>query len=209
MKTVWGWTAAVVWILGPAFALAQAPVELPGGVIDLPLQQADSRHRAGRPAAPELAARNARRQPGWALGWLASTAATGPLNRAICSRSRSSIPSPARWWTIQTRERSEPQSRCCSPGWRLSADGTTLYGTIVSASDPEGKKAAGDTGSGIQVYTFASGRVIPKRVINIPLQRLAAGTKDQAGLGRRWNLRTAVPRLARGNRISKPPAGRG
>ena len=59
-------------------------------------------------------------------------------------------------------------------GLAFSTDGNTLYGTIVSATDPEGTKP-GDTGSGIQVYGFADGKVTRGRVIKTPPQKLAAG----------------------------------
>ena len=63
-------------------------------------------------------------------------------------------------------------------GLAFSADGKTLYGTIVSETDPEGTKD-GDTGSGIQVYGFAEGKITRDRVIKIPLQKLAAGRKTE------------------------------
>jgi DNA-binding beta-propeller fold protein YncE len=59
-------------------------------------------------------------------------------------------------------------------GLAFSANGKKLYGSVVSATDPEGKKD-GDTGSGIQVYGFADGRLTRERVIRIPLQKLAPG----------------------------------
>jgi DNA-binding beta-propeller fold protein YncE len=59
-------------------------------------------------------------------------------------------------------------------GLAFSADGKQLYGSIVSATDPKGLKD-GDTGSGIQVYGFAEGRITRERVIKIPLQKLAPG----------------------------------
>jgi YVTN family beta-propeller protein len=59
-------------------------------------------------------------------------------------------------------------------GLTFSADGKTLYGSIDSISDPEGKKDD-DTGSGVQVYGFDQGKLTRERVIRIPLQKLAAG----------------------------------
>jgi len=59
-------------------------------------------------------------------------------------------------------------------GLAFSADGKTLYGTVVSMSDPEGKKA-GSTGSGVQVYGFDAGKITRERLIKLPLQPLAAG----------------------------------
>jgi DNA-binding beta-propeller fold protein YncE len=59
-------------------------------------------------------------------------------------------------------------------GLAFAPDGKTLYGSIVSASDPEGKKD-GDTGSGIQVYGFADGKLTRERVIKLAPQQLAPG----------------------------------
>jgi sugar lactone lactonase YvrE len=73
-------------------------------------------------------------------------------------------------------------------GLAFSADGRRLYGSIVSASDPEGK-TGDDTGSGVQVYGFADGKITRERVMKIPLQKLAAGRKTmlvggvEGGLG--------------------------
>ena len=67
-------------------------------------------------------------------------------------------------------------------GLAFSEDGKRLYGSIVSATDPTGKNG-NDTGSGIQVYGFADGKLTWERVIKIPLQKLAPGriTKLVAG----------------------------
>lgn len=51
-------------------------------------------------------------------------------------------------------------------GLAFSADGTRLYASMSSLSD-----------NGIAVYRFDGGRVIPERLIEIPLQRLAPGKK--------------------------------
>ena len=59
-------------------------------------------------------------------------------------------------------------------GLVFSPDGTKLYASMASATDPEGAKP-GDTGSGIAVYTFAAGRITPGPVMKIPLQKLAPG----------------------------------
>ncbi len=63
-------------------------------------------------------------------------------------------------------------------GLAFSPDGKTLYGTIASATDPEGKKD-GDTGCGVVVYGFDQGKVTRERVLKIPLQPLAAGKTTQ------------------------------
>lgn len=59
-------------------------------------------------------------------------------------------------------------------GLAFSANGKTLYGSIDSSSDPEGRKK-NDTGSGIQVYGFDQGKLTRERVLKIPLQQLAPG----------------------------------
>jgi DNA-binding beta-propeller fold protein YncE len=67
-------------------------------------------------------------------------------------------------------------------GLAFSGDGKHLYGSIVSATDPEGKKA-GDTGSGIAVYSFFDGKVTPERVLKIPPMKLAGGRTTKLGPG--------------------------
>jgi DNA-binding beta-propeller fold protein YncE len=59
-------------------------------------------------------------------------------------------------------------------GLKFSADGTHLYASVGSLSDPEGTKK-GDTGNGIAVYKFAEGALEAERFIKLPLQTLAAG----------------------------------
>ncbi len=63
-------------------------------------------------------------------------------------------------------------------GLAFSADGKTLYGSIVSETDPEGKIGA-DTGSGIVVYSLANGALKAERVLKIPLLPLAAGRRTK------------------------------
>lgn len=77
-------------------------------------------------------------------------------------------------------------------GLAFSADGKTLYGTIVSETDPEGKKA-GDTGSGIQVYGFADGTITRDRVMKIPMQKLAAGRKTELVKAAEGNMGVPYP----------------
>jgi hypothetical protein len=49
-------------------------------------------------------------------------------------------------------------------GLAFSLDGKHLFASMVSLTDPLGKKA-GDTGNGIAVYSFDNGRVAPERFI--------------------------------------------
>ena len=60
-------------------------------------------------------------------------------------------------------------------GLAFSADGRQVYVSLGSETDPEGK--AGGPGSGIAVYGFSEGKIVPERVISIPLQPLAGGRK--------------------------------
>jgi DNA-binding beta-propeller fold protein YncE len=59
-------------------------------------------------------------------------------------------------------------------GLAFSDDGTRLYATLGSTSDPLGEKD-GDLGNGILVYAFKDGRIAPGRILKIPLQKLASG----------------------------------
>ena len=59
-------------------------------------------------------------------------------------------------------------------GLAFSSDGKRVYGSIVSMSDPLGKKGT-DTGAGVQVYGFDEGRLTRERVIKIAPQKLAVG----------------------------------
>jgi len=64
-------------------------------------------------------------------------------------------------------------------GLAFSKDGTHLYASIGSETDPEGKiqpkRGPHDTGSGILVYRFTEGRIEPDRMIRLPLETLQAG----------------------------------
>jgi DNA-binding beta-propeller fold protein YncE len=65
-------------------------------------------------------------------------------------------------------------------GLAFSGDGKRLYGSIVSLTDPKGS-AAGDTGTGIAVYSFVNGVVKAETVWKLPAQKLAAGRKTLLG----------------------------
>src|ERR1700744_383061 len=51
-------------------------------------------------------------------------------------------------------------------GLAFSRDGSHLYASMGSVSDPLGK-AEGNTGSGVVVYRFAEGKVTPERLIKL------------------------------------------
>ena len=59
-------------------------------------------------------------------------------------------------------------------GLAFSRDGSHLYASMGSLSDPEGKDKD-DTGSGIVVYRFAAGKIEPDRFLHLPLEPLATG----------------------------------
>jgi Lactonase, 7-bladed beta-propeller len=69
-------------------------------------------------------------------------------------------------------------------GLAFSHDGSKLYASMSSITDPLGKEP-NDTGNGIAVYSFQEGRLTPDRFIEIPLAPLARGKKtivDSKGL---------------------------
>ena len=76
-------------------------------------------------------------------------------------------------------------------GLTFSSDGTHLYASVGSITDPSGEKS-GDTGNGIAVYKFAAGKVTPERFIPIAPQKLAPGKKVAVGL-QKTPPGTAIP----------------
>jgi Lactonase, 7-bladed beta-propeller len=65
-------------------------------------------------------------------------------------------------------------------GLGFSHDGSKLYASMASLTDPTGEKHH-DTGNGIAVYSFQGGQLTPERFIKIPLAPLARGKKSIAG----------------------------
>jgi DNA-binding beta-propeller fold protein YncE len=63
-------------------------------------------------------------------------------------------------------------------GLAFSRDGTHVYASMGSTSDPLGD-GKDKTGSGVVVYSFTAGRVAPERMIHLPLQQLAPGRKTR------------------------------
>ncbi len=59
-------------------------------------------------------------------------------------------------------------------GLVFSSDGSKLYASMDSFTDPEGKRPR-HLGNGIAVYTFAEGKVTPSGFLSIPLQKVPAG----------------------------------
>ncbi|MBI3475915.1 MAG: phosphoesterase [Acidobacteria bacterium] len=66
-------------------------------------------------------------------------------------------------------------------GLAFSSDGTHLYASMGSISDPEGKGKT-STGNGIAVYKFAAGQVTPDRFIKLAPQKVAAGKQVAVGI---------------------------
>ena len=62
-------------------------------------------------------------------------------------------------------------------GLAFSHDGSRLYASMSSLTDPLGKKP-NDTGNGIAVYSFKNGMLTPERFIRVPLAPLARGKKS-------------------------------
>src|SRR3954453_23797501 len=63
-------------------------------------------------------------------------------------------------------------------GLAFSPDGGHLYASMGSLADPTGQ-TQGNTGNGIIVYKFDSGKVTPERFIKLPLQQLDGGRKTR------------------------------
>jgi DNA-binding beta-propeller fold protein YncE len=76
-------------------------------------------------------------------------------------------------------------------GLAFSSDGSHLYASMGSITDPRGEKSK-STGNGIAVYKFAVGQVTAERFIKIPPQRLAAGKEVAFGI-RKTPPGTALP----------------
>ena len=68
-------------------------------------------------------------------------------------------------------------------GLAFTSDGSQLYASIGSLSDPTGEHP-GNTGNGIAVYRFEQGKLAPDRFIKIALQPVPAGTHVARGLGK-------------------------
>ena len=61
-------------------------------------------------------------------------------------------------------------------GLAFSADGTHLYASMGSESNPRGNLKDA-TGSGIAVYSFADGKITAERFLRMPMESLAPGRK--------------------------------
>jgi DNA-binding beta-propeller fold protein YncE len=61
-------------------------------------------------------------------------------------------------------------------GLAFSRDGSHIYASMASLTDAKGDGKA-DTGSGIAVYSFAGGKIVPERLIHLPAASLPKGRK--------------------------------
>lgn len=66
-------------------------------------------------------------------------------------------------------------------GLGFSSDGSHLYASMGSITDPTGEKP-GNTGNGIAVYSFLQGKVAWEKFLTIPPQRIAADKKVAYGV---------------------------
>jgi DNA-binding beta-propeller fold protein YncE len=87
-------------------------------------------------------------------------------------------------------------------GLAFSSDGSHLYASIGSLTDPTGDKP-GDTGNGIAVYSFREGKVAPDRFIKIAPQKIARSKGTASGVSKTGD-RTAIPYPAGIAVISRP-----
>jgi len=76
-------------------------------------------------------------------------------------------------------------------GLAFSSDGSHLYASIGSISDPAGEKP-GNTGNGIAIYSFHQGKVAPESFLKIPPQKIARSKQVAYGL-RKTATGTAIP----------------
>jgi len=77
-----------------------------------------------------------------------------------------------------TRTLAEDAQQTLYSGLAFSRDGSRLYASMGSETDPLGEKKD-STGSGVAVYSFSEGKIAPERMIRLPLQQLAAGRKTR------------------------------
>src|SRR6202795_558476 len=68
-------------------------------------------------------------------------------------------------------------------GLAFSSDGSHLYASVGSISDPTGEHP-GSTGNGIAVYRFEQGKLAADRFLKISLQPVPPGTHVARGFGK-------------------------
>jgi DNA-binding beta-propeller fold protein YncE len=77
-----------------------------------------------------------------------------------------------------TRTHAEEAQQTLYSGLAFSRDGSHLYASMGSETNPLGEKKD-STGNGVAVYSFSEGGIAPERMIRLPLQQLAAGRKTR------------------------------
>ncbi len=77
-------------------------------------------------------------------------------------------------------------------GLAFSRDGSHMYASMASLSDPAGKDP-GDTGDGIAVYKFAGGTIAPDRIIHLPMVQLPSGRTTRLPAGKDSSLGVPYP----------------
>lgn len=172
-KWLVGAVGVVIAAAGFGLATAQAPIEKVGGHIDLPTgKQIAGIVPGSRQQLSSLPVTTAVSPDGRYVvtvngGYGSYEAGYKQALAVVDTQTGTLVESPDDRTLVESRQ-------VLFSGLAFSTDGTKLYGSIVSATDPEGKQT-GDTGSGIQVYGFEAGKLTRERVIKIPLQQLAAG----------------------------------
>ena len=166
-----------VWLAGAAWG--QAPVEKPGGTINLPSSKQIHGVAPGGPqqlsslpvalaVSPATATDPAGRYVVTVNGGYGSLESKYEQSLAVLDTKTGVVTD------FNDSRTGQSSKQVLFSGLAFSADGMTLYGTIVSESDPTGQTGR-DTGTGIQVYGFADGKITRDRVIKIAPQPLAPG----------------------------------
>ena len=106
-----------------------------------------------------------------------------------------------------------PDDRLCEDarqsyflGLVFSSDGSHLYASLGSITDPTGTKP-GSTGNGVAVYSFHEGQLKPERVIKIAPQPLGEGKRVPKGLFK-TPRGSAIPYPAGMTLLSSEPSDR-
>ena len=178
------------WVVGSS--AQQAPVEKPGGHIDLP----SSKQIVGViPGNPQR------------LNSLPVSMAVSPNGRWVVTVNAGYGSFESKYMqslsvmdttTGKIEEFPDPRTGTRSKqvlysGLTFSSDGKSLYSSIVSASDPEGRQE-GDTGSGVQCYLFTpEGKIVRQGVLKLPPPKLAAGRTTKLMKGGDGSLALPYP----------------
>ncbi len=167
--------------LATASAFGQAAVERPGGVIDLPTSKqivgaapGGPQRLSSLPMTMAVSPASGNTPAGrWVVtvnaGYGSQESGYKQALAVLDTRTGKVVEYPDARTPVESKQ-------VLYSGLAFSADGTKLYGSLASLTDPEGKTGA-DTGSGVQVYGFRDGVVTRERVLKIPLQKLTAGRR--------------------------------